>query len=101
MGIMPRACPAPAAMASYAFAMRPPILFPLFAEVSGLKGVGPKLAPLVERLAGPKVKDVLFFPPTGVVDRPVRRVAEAVDGEVQTFVVTVDAHLPSRRPPAP
>ncbi|HEY5008439.1 MAG TPA: hypothetical protein VII42_10565, partial [Caulobacteraceae bacterium] len=40
--------------------MRPEILFPLFAPATSLKGVGPKLAPLVERLAGPLVRDVLF-----------------------------------------
>ena len=38
--------------------MRPEILFPLFAPVRTLKGVGPKLAPLVEKLAGPLVRDV-------------------------------------------
>ena len=32
--------------------MRPEILFPLFAPSASLKGVGPKLAPLLERLAG-------------------------------------------------
>jgi ATP-dependent DNA helicase RecG len=33
--------------------MRPEILFPLFTSVSTLKGVGPRVAPLVEKLAGP------------------------------------------------
>ena len=41
--------------------MRPEILFPLFAPASSLKGVGPKIAPLVEKLAGPHVRDVLFL----------------------------------------
>ena len=45
--------------------MRPESLFPLFAPSSSLKGVGPKLAPLVERAAGPRVRDVLFLAPTG------------------------------------
>ena len=40
--------------------MRPEILFPLFAPASSLKGVGPKIAPLLEKLAGPHVRDVLF-----------------------------------------
>ena len=32
--------------------MRPEILFPLFSPVSTLKGVGPKVEPLVQKLAG-------------------------------------------------
>ena len=39
--------------------MRPEILFPLFAPASSLKGVGPKIAPLVEKAAGPRVRDLL------------------------------------------
>ncbi len=73
--------------------MRPESLFPLFAPSSSLKGVGPKLAPLVERAAGPLVRDVLFLKPVAVIDRPVRTIAQAVEGEAQTFVVRIDAHL--------
>ena len=81
--------------------MRPPALFPLFADVATLKGVGPKLAPLVRKAAGERVRDLLFLAPTGVVERPVRRIAEAVEGEVQTLHVRVDAHLPPHRAGAP
>ena len=73
-------------------AMRPEILFPLFAPATSLKGVGPKLAPLVERLAGPLVRDLLFLGPSRVVLRTLTTVAEAREGEDQTFLVTVDAH---------
>jgi ATP-dependent DNA helicase RecG len=81
--------------------MRPPILFPLFADVATLKGVGPKLAPLVTKLAGERVRDLLFVAPQAVVDRPVRKVIDGVEGETQTFVVRIDAHLPAHRPPTP
>jgi ATP-dependent DNA helicase RecG len=81
--------------------MRPPILFPLFTDVAALKGVGPKLAPLVAKLAGERVRDLLFLAPQAVVDRPVRKVIDGVEGETQTFLVRIDAHLPSHRPPAP
>ena len=47
--------------------MRPEILFPLFAPVTTLKGVGPRVAPLLEKLAGPIVRDVLFLKPHTVV----------------------------------
>ena len=37
--------------------MRPEVLFPLFAPVTKLPGVGPRIAKLIERLAGPNVVD--------------------------------------------
>ena len=77
--------------------MRPEILFPLFAPASSLKGVGPKIAPLVERAAGPLVRDLLFLKPQGLVDRTPTTVDQAREGEVQTFRVRIDAHLPPRR----
>ena len=76
--------------------MRPEILFPLFAPSTSLKGVGPKLAPLVERLAGPLVRDVLLLAPCGVVERRHAKASEAREGEAQIFLVRVDAHLPPR-----
>ncbi|HEY5410233.1 MAG TPA: ATP-dependent DNA helicase RecG, partial [Caulobacteraceae bacterium] len=74
--------------------MRPEILFPLFAPSTSLKGVGPKIAPLVERLAGPLVRDLLLLAPTGVVERRRATAAEAREGEAQIFMVRIDAHLP-------
>ncbi len=76
--------------------MRPEILFPLFAPATSLKGVGPKIAPLVEKLAGPHVRDVLFLSPQALVHRHRAAIANAVEGEVQTFVVEIDAHMPGR-----
>ena len=49
--------------------MRPQSLFPLFADLTTLKGVGPRLAALMEKVAGPRVKDLVFTAPTGLVDR--------------------------------
>jgi ATP-dependent DNA helicase RecG len=76
--------------------MRPEILFPLFAPASSLKGVGPKIAPLVERAAGPLVRDLLFLRPQGLIERTPTTVAEAREGEVQTFRVRIDVHTPPR-----
>ena len=76
--------------------MRPEILFPLFAPSTSLKGVGPKIAPLVERLAGPLVRDVLLLAPSGVVERRPAKAAEAREGEAQIFIVRIDAHLAPR-----
>ncbi len=75
--------------------MRPPVLYPLFAPLSSLKGVGPKVAPLVERVAGGTlVRDLAFTAPTGLNERRRTTIAEATDGGLQTFVVQVEAHLP-------
>ena len=82
--------------------MRPPSLFPLFAPITTLAGVGPKLAPLYERLAGPHVVDLLWHLPSGVVDRRFSpKVAEAPAGKVATLLVRVDAHLPGDGPKRP
>lgn len=81
--------------------MRPEILFPLFAPSTTLKGVGPKLAPLVEKLAGPLVRDLVLMPPSGVITRRRATVAEAQEGETCTLLVTIDAHLPPRNPKHP
>ncbi len=77
--------------------MRPEILFPLFTSVSTLKGVGPRVAPLVEKLAGPIVRDVLFTSPTGLIRRSVTTADQAIEGQVQTFIVTIDQHQPPHR----
>ncbi len=81
--------------------MRPEILFPLFAPSASVKGVGPKLAPLVERVAGPTVRDLAFTLPQGLIHRRRTTIAGAIDGQVQTFVVRIDAHLPPGRPGLP
>ena len=81
--------------------MRPQILFPLFAPVSGLKGVGAKSAPLLVRIAGPIVRDLVFLAPQNVLERPRLHLALATPGEVGVFRVRIAAHLPPRRRGAP
>src|ERR1700684_3992380 len=54
--------------------MRPQILNPLFASVSALSGIGPKMEKLFARLIArdgepPRIIDLLFHLPTGFVDR--------------------------------
>ena len=72
--------------------MRPEILFPLFAPVDTLKGVGPRVAPLLARLAGPIVRDVLFLIPHSLVRRVPAALSAAQDGEVMTFEVVIDSY---------
>jgi len=77
--------------------MRPVSLFPLFAPVASLKGVGPRVAPLLERVAGPKVRDLAFLAPQGLIVRRESTVAGLVDGAVQTLRVTIESHHPPAR----
>jgi ATP-dependent DNA helicase RecG len=89
--------------------MRPSLLDPLFAALTTLPGVGPKLEKLYRRLLGrgdtpARVADLLFHLPAGTVDRRARpKLAEVVPGSVATVAVTVDKHRPSppNRPRAP
>lgn len=77
--------------------MRPTILNPLFADVTALPGVGPKLAALIARAAGPRVIDLALTPPANVIDRSARpKVADAPFGSLATLEVTVDRHDPPR-----
>jgi len=70
--------------------MRPAILFPLFADIRTLPGVGPKLEKLITKVAGPKLADLAFDLPVGVVDRSYRpRLAAAEPGRIATVEVNV------------
>jgi len=77
--------------------MRPAILFPLFAEIRTLSGVGPKLEKLIAKVAGPRLADLVFDLPVGVVDRSYRpKLAAAEAGRIATVEVTVLEHKPNR-----
>jgi ATP-dependent DNA helicase RecG len=77
--------------------MRPAILFPLFAEIRTLPGVGPKLEKLIAKVAGPRVVDLVLDLPAGVVDRSYRpKLAAAEPGRIATVEVMVLEHRPNR-----
>jgi ATP-dependent DNA helicase RecG len=81
--------------------MRPDVLSPLFASLTSLPGVGPKLERLYARLLdreAPRVIDLLLHMPSGAIDRRARpKLNEVQAGQVVTVAVTVDEH----RPPPP
>ena len=81
--------------------MRPALLDPLFASVSSLPGVGPKLAELLARLLGredaedARVLDLLFHAPSSIVDRRNQPgIALAPEGVIVTITGRVDRHQP-------
>ncbi len=103
------AAEAPAAEAAPAPAVAPPlrpsILDPLFAPARALPGIGPKMAPLIEKLLGTpereaRVVDLLFHLPQGGVARKLMgSISEAPTGEPVTIGVTVVAHRPAQAGP--
>lgn len=76
--------------------MRPSILFPYFADVTTLKGVGPRVKDALGRAMGTRIKDLLFTPPSNLIDRSHRpTISGARAGEICTFTVTIGRHMPS------
>jgi len=75
--------------------MRPKLLNPLFAPVTVLDRVGPRIGRTLGQLAGPRAVDLLWHLLTGVVDRRFSpKIADAPAGIVATLTVTVRAHWP-------
>ncbi|HYH36590.1 MAG TPA: ATP-dependent DNA helicase RecG [Azospirillum sp.] len=82
--------------------MRPAVLFPLFKPLSSLPGLGPKLAKLAEKLAGPCAVDLLWHLPSGIIDRRFApKIADAPNGRVCTLTVRVDSHVAPINPRHP
>ena len=83
--------------------MRPSQLQPLFASVQSLAGIGPRLAILLRKalampagVTEPRVADLLWHLPTGVIDRRAEpAIADAVPGSIVTLEVRVLKHKPS------
>ena len=82
--------------------MRPSVLNPLFKPVTALAGVGPRTAKLFERLTGPRVADLLWHLPVGVIDRRFApTIASAPEGAIATITARVEDHEPPRTPRLP
>ena len=82
--------------------MRPETLFPLFAPVRSLPGVGAGIGKAIERLTGPRVVDLLWHLPSGTIDRRFSpNLVNAPEKAVVTVTVAVDAHQPPGNARAP
>jgi ATP-dependent DNA helicase RecG len=76
---------------------RPERLFPLFADLETLEGVGPKIARALAGLGVERPKDLLFLLPASGVDRSRRAsVRDVVPPVTLTVEVEVGAHFPPR-----
>jgi ATP-dependent DNA helicase RecG len=80
--------------------MRPIELTPLFASLQSLSGIGPRLILLLRKcltlppgITEPRVLDLLWHLPSGVIDRRAEpNVADAVPGSIATLKVRVLKH---------
>ncbi|SMO55111.1 ATP-dependent DNA helicase RecG [Paracoccus laeviglucosivorans] len=74
---------------------RPPALFPLFAGLETLPGIGPKAAEAFAQMGVSRPRDlVLTLPHSGIRRRPIARLAEAQPPEIVTITLTVERHQP-------
>lgn len=75
--------------------MRPEILYPLFASVTNLNGVGDKAHKFLNNLlGGDKIASLLWHLPSGIVDRTYSpKLSEAVAGRICTLKVRIVEHI--------
>ena len=83
-------------------ATRPEILFPLFAELETLGGIGEKTAKALGTLGIELPRDLLFWLPHAGTDRKFRAsITEVLPGDMATVEVDVVQHRPGRTKTAP
>ena len=75
---------------------RPEILYPLFAGIETLEGVGPKSAKLMEQIGITRPRDLILTLPHSGIDRARR---DTVQGADLPGVVTVEVTIGLHRPP--
>ncbi len=74
--------------------MRPSILYPLFASIASLTGVGTRYNKLLTTLCGSKVVDLLWHLPSNVIDRRCNLpLSQAQNGRLWTGKVRVVEHI--------
>lgn len=81
---------------------RPPSLFPLFAGIGAVSGIGDKVSRALATLGITRLRDALFTLPHGVIDRrPVASIRDIALPATATVPVTVLRHHPAARRGAP
>ena len=83
--------------------MRPQLLTPLFASAQSLTGIGPRLLALLKKairlppgVSEPRVIDLVWHTPTGVIDR---RAQPTVAGAIPGTIATLELRILKHRPP--
>lgn len=74
--------------------MRPNILYPLFAPIDTLSGIGQRYFRLISNLCGNKIIDMLWHIPSGYIDRRCNlHLNQAQNGHLWTGSVSVVEHI--------
>ena len=74
--------------------MRPSFLYPLFAPIETLTGIGPRFASLIKSLCGNKVIDLLWHLPSNFIDRRCNvPLSNAINGQIWTGKVRIIEHI--------
>ena len=74
---------------------RPPALFPLFAAIDTLPGIGPKGRDALAQMGIERPRDlILTLPSSGIIRRRIARIGDARPPEIVTVAVTVGRHHP-------
>ena len=78
--------------------MRPEILYPLFADINTLKGVGERTHKLLANLVnGDKIVNLLWHLPSNIIDRTYSpRLNNVIAGRICTIAVKVVEHIPPK-----
>ena len=73
---------------------RPAVLYPLFKPITSIKGIGPKISKLIERLTGNRIIDLLFHLPVNIIDRRLLvKIQDAPINTIVTLILEVDKHI--------
>ncbi|RMH53496.1 MAG: ATP-dependent DNA helicase RecG, partial [Alphaproteobacteria bacterium] len=81
---------------------RPEVLFPLFAPLTSLPGIGPATAKALQKLGHTLPRDLLLTPPSGLVDRrPRASIRGVAPPATVTVAVTLGPPIPPRGPGRP
>lgn len=76
---------------------RPPALFPLFAAIDTLPGIGPKGRDALAQMGIERPRDLIMtLPANGITRRRIDRIAEARPPEIVTVAITVGRHFPPK-----
>lgn len=82
--------------------MRPSVLFPFFADIASISGIGDKYAKLLGNLGIAKIGDALWHLPHSLINRRLKpSLSEAFTGETNTFGVTIRQHIRPQRKSQP
>ena len=77
--------------------MRPQILYPLFASINSIKGIGNRAYSLISKLCGERVINLLWHLPHNIIDRSYSPLlVNAQVGRICTIKVRITEHIPPK-----